>query len=149
MHTEDLTVSRNSDVAGARLFGRVIPQQQIDSALADRLYELFARYYLHLDRATFDRDQAEKDWVLVLCDSSGAVQGFTTLKLYELEILGRRLRAVFSGNTIIDQAYWGEQELVATWGRFMAHLKRQMPALPLYWFLICSGYRTYLYLPLF
>jgi hypothetical protein len=31
----------------------------------------------------------------------------------------------------------------------MAGLKRKAPGLPLYWFLVCSGYRTYLYLPLF
>src|SRR5262249_51532998 len=121
----------------------------VGPALADRLYELFARYYLHADRAAFDRDQAEKDWVLLLRDAGGAVQGFTTLKRYDLELLGRRLRVGFSGNTIIRRAYWGGQELVAAWCRFVGGLKRAEPRLPLYWFLVCSGYRTYLYLPLF
>jgi hypothetical protein len=121
----------------------------VNAALADRLFELFGRYYLYADRAAFDHDQAEKDWVLLLADAGGTIQGFTTLKLYEVTVLGRPLQAVFSGNTIIDRSYWGEQELVASWCRFMAGLKRQTPELPLYWFLICSGYRTYLYLPLF
>jgi hypothetical protein len=134
---------------GPRLTGEVVPAHTVGPALADRLYELFARYYLHAERGTFDRDQAEKDWVLLLRDAGGAVQGFTTLKRYDLDLLGRRLRVVFSGNTIIERAHWGEQELVATWCRFMAGLKRAEPRLPLYWFLICSGYRTYLYLPLF
>ncbi len=31
----------------------------------------------------------------------------------------------------------------------MAERKAEEPATPLYWYLICSGYRTYLYLPLF
>lgn len=132
-----------------RLAGRVVPASAIDPPLTDRLFELFSRYYLHVDRETFERDQAEKDWVLLLCDSAGEVRGFTTLKGYELEVAGRRLRAVFSGNTIIERDFWGEQELVATWCRFMAQFKQEAPAVPLYWFLICSGYRTYLYLPLF
>jgi hypothetical protein len=132
-----------------KLTGCVLPRQAVDVALADHLFDLFCRYYRHVDRADFERDQAEKDWVLLLRDGRGDVQGFTTLKLYEVEVLGQRVRAVFSGNTIIDRAYWGEQELVVTWCRFMARLKQEQPALPLYWFLICSGYRTYLYLPLF
>jgi hypothetical protein len=131
------------------LTGRVIGRDAIDICLTNRLYELFSRSYAHLDRATFERDQDEKDWILLLSDVRGLVQGFTTLKLYELDVLGQPIRAVFSGNTIIDRRFWGEQELVATWCRFMAEIKRQANSVPLYWFLICSGYRTYMYLPLF
>jgi hypothetical protein len=133
----------------AKLTGRVVPRQAVDARLTDRLYDLFRRFYLHVDRQIFERDQAEKDWILLLSDADGMVQGFTTLKHYEVEVLGRRVRAVFNGNTIIDRDFWGEQELVATWCRFMAELKRDARDVPLYWFLICSGYRTYLYLPLF
>jgi hypothetical protein len=132
-----------------RLKGSVMRREELTGAECERLYDLFAKSYLHIDRATFDRDQAEKDWVLLLSDTTGAVQGFTTLKLYELTLQGRPLRAVFSGNTIIDRGFWGEQELVTTWCTWMAELKSQRPRVPLYWFLVCSGYRTYLYLPLF
>jgi hypothetical protein len=132
-----------------RLTGTVVGQTEVEPEVCDRLYDLFRQYYLYVDRQTFDRDQAEKDWVLLLYDGAGRVRGFTTLKLYELEVHGRPLRAVFSGNTIIDREFWGGQELVATWCRFMAELKRQAVTVPLYWFLVCSGYRTYLYLPLF
>lgn len=146
-HTE---AARQADGSGpARLTGTVVPRAALDPQLSQRLFELFRRYYLHADRQAFDRDQEEKDWVLLLSDAEGTVQGFTTLKLYELDVLGRPLRAVFSGNTIIDRQFWGEQELVAAWCRFMAQLKRQSVTEPLYWFLVCSGYRTYLYLPLF
>jgi hypothetical protein len=131
------------------LKGQIIAASSVESSLADRLYELFATYYLQVDRNVFDHDQAEKDWVLLLQDTEKIVRGFTTLKIYDLEMDGRRVRVVFSGNTIIERECWGEQELVRTWCRFMAGLKQERPALPLYWFLICSGYRTYLYLPLF
>lgn len=132
-----------------RLSGIVIPQAGVDPALGDRLFDLFRRYYLRVDRATFDRDLAEKDWVLLLRDPAGEARGFTTMKLFDLPVRGRRVRAVFNGNTIIDRDFWGEQELVRTWCRFMAGLRAELPSIPLYWYLICSGYRTYLYLPLF
>jgi len=132
-----------------KLTGRVVPRSQVDPATIDRLYELFDRYYQRVDRATFERDHDEKDWILLLSDGNGVVQGFTTLMLYDLAVAGRRVRAVFNGNTIIDQSHWGDQELVRTWCRFMAELKAEQPEVPVYWYLISSGYRTYLFLPLF
>lgn len=139
------------DIRGRKstLRGQVLPMAAMDRSLEGRLFELFSRYYLHVDRSQFERDQAEKDWVLLLTDARGEAQGFTTLQRFEIEIQGRHLQVVFSGNTIIDRAYWGSQELVVSWCRFMAQLLKEKSDLPLYWFLISSGYRTYLYLPLF
>lgn len=127
----------------------VVPRSSMARADADAMYALFARYYLRVDRATFDRDLDEKDWVLLLRDELGDVRGFTTLKLFEITVLGRPLRAIFNGNTIIDRDCWGDQELGRAWCRFMADVALEAPSAPLYWFLICSGYRTYLYLPFF
>jgi len=132
-----------------RLAGSIVARTAIDGELAGRLYSLFVQYYDHVDRVTFDRDLAGKDWVLLLKDGCGIVQGFTTLRLYELTFRSLQIRAVFNGNTIIDRSCWGGQELVRCWCRFMARLKLEAADTRLYWFLICSGYRTYLYLPLF
>src|SRR5262245_18011621 len=82
------------------LRGRVVSTSALDRALQERLFELFSRYYLHVDRSQFDRDQGEKDWVLLLSDIRAEVQGFTTLKHYEIEVQGRLLQVVFSRNTI-------------------------------------------------
>src|SRR5947199_5281201 len=124
------------------LTGRVLPRRDVDVATERRLFELFQRYYRNVDELVFRGDLAEKDWVLLLTDPAGDVQGFTTIMLSELELEGRPLRTVFSGNTVIDRAYWGSQELMETWCRFAARLKAEQPEVPLYWFLICSGYRT-------
>jgi len=127
----------------------VVARLSISRADADAMYALFGHYYLKVDRVTFDRDLEEKDWVLLLRDGSGDVRGFTTLKLFDVTVHGRPLRAIFNGNTIIDRDCWGDQELGRAWCRFMADLKLETSSVPLYWFLICSGYRTYLYLPFF
>jgi hypothetical protein len=127
----------------------MIPQSAVDSALTRRLYVLFARYYERVTWESFVRDQSDKDWVLLLSDDRGCVRGFTSLKRHDLTLLGRRVRTVFSGNTIIDPDFWGEQEMARGWYQGMERLRREEPGTPLYWFLISSGYRTYLYLPLF
>lgn len=131
------------------LHGTVVPRLSVSKGLEDELFALFRRYYGCVSRADFERDLAEKDWVLLLRDTRGVVRGFTTMRLLEIEHRGRRTRALFNGNTIIDQGYWGDQELVRTWCTFMAGLEREDSDAKLYWFLICSGYRTYLFLPLF
>ncbi len=132
-----------------RLRGCVLPMREVDVETADKLFAIFCRHYVHVDRATFDRDQAEKQWVLLLSDDGGEIRGFTTMVLYDLRFEGRPIRVVFSGNTIVDRDYWGEQTLVRSFGRFMAKVKSQEPSVPLYWYLICSGHRTYRYLSLF
>ena len=131
------------------LTGTVSACESVDARVVDRLYDLFVKYYRDVERRVFDQDWEEKDRVLLLRDTEGTIQGFTTMKLYDLDFVERRVRVVFNGNTIIDPSYWGEQELVRPWCRFMAELKMEAPSVPLYWYLISSGYRTYLFLPLF
>jgi len=132
-----------------KLTGSIVSRSEIDSATREDIYQLFFRYYQKVDRTTFDQDLAEKDWVLLLRDSAGAIQGFTTMELCDLQYKGKRIRAIFSGNTIIAQEHWGDIALMKTWGKFMARRKCEYPDIPLYWYLICSGYRTYLFLPFF
>ena len=77
------------------------------------------------------------------------MRGFSTIQLINFDFDGVPNRAMFSGDTIIDSAFWGEQALVEAFCRLAGQTKAQRPALPLYWFLICKGYRTYRYLSLF
>ena len=103
-----------------------------------------------MDEERFRRDLREKDAVILLRDRwDGVVHGFSTQQIFRLTVAGRTVRALFSGDTIIDRAYWGEQELVRGWCHFAGRTLADDPATPLYWFLISKGYRTYLYLPLF
>lgn len=113
------------------------------------LLELFRAHYAHVSRETFERDLDAKHHVLLLRDPEGGIRGFTSMRLGELVHQGRAIRTVFSGNTIIDPAHWGDMALVTTWCEFMAELKRERPHVALYWYLIASGFRTYLFLPLF
>jgi hypothetical protein len=62
---------------------------------------------------------------------------------------GIPVRAFFSGDTVIQPHHWGALALEKAWLRFVfAHAKAE-PRARWYWFLICKGYRTYRYLPLY
>ncbi len=113
------------------------------------MYEIFARHYDCVSFEQFVFDLSEKDCVLMLRNLEGVICGFSTQKVFRVSIGGTPVRAVFSGDTIVDRAYWGEQELGRCWCRYVSSVYWEEPGLPLYWFLISKGYRTYLYLPLF
>ncbi|HIC7213427.1 hypothetical protein [Burkholderia stabilis] len=115
----------------------------------DRMFSLYAASYCDTGRAQFDRDLGDKTHCIVLRDDGGAIQGFSTLKQYETRWRDASIRVIFSGDTIIDPAHWGTQHLAFAWIRHAGDVWRQAPAVPLYWFLICKGHRTYRYLRAF
>lgn len=111
------------------------------------MWRLFRAYYADVCREDFERDLAEKAHVIVLRDvGDRSLCGFSTLKVYDQEVGGRRFRAVFSGDTIVDAAYWGQSALHWTFLRFLVRQKLGALGTPLYWFLISKGYKTYLLL---
>jgi hypothetical protein len=114
-----------------------------------RMFDLYDQYYDATSRALFETDLRNKDHVVTLREPSGALAGFSTLAVLEAEIGGKPLRAIYSGDTIIDHAHWGTQALAFTWIRFAGTIKARSPELPLYWFLIVKGHRTYRYLSAF
>jgi hypothetical protein len=93
----------------------------------------------------FDRDLAEKTCVFLGRDVlTGEVGGFSTARFYLHHSATRLVGIYFSGDTIILPAYWGEGGLHRAVMGAMARWKLAHPRIPLYWHLICSGYRTYL-----
>lgn len=133
----------------SRLQAEIYPQSRLTAALVGAMFELYGRYYDAACPELFRSDLRDKDWVLLMHDREGRLQGFSTLALLETELGDTRLRALFSGDTIIDHRHWGQQTLAYTWIRFAGKLKSDSPELPLYWFLVVKGQRTYRYLQAF
>ena len=114
------------------------------------LYALFERHYEHVSEDRFRQDLRKKGWIIVLRDAQTAeIKGFSTMQLLTATVQGTPVCAAFSGDTIIDPDYWGEQELARCWYWLMEKLRETAAPKKLYWFLISKGYRTYLYLPTF
>jgi hypothetical protein len=127
----------------------VISPDDLSGKETERLFSLYVAHYDAADRGRFLADLADKDHVILLRDAeTGLTCGFSTQKVIRTELDGRPIRVLFSGDTIVDPSYWGEQELVRAWSRYAGRLLAS-ESTPLWWLLISKGHRTYLYLPLF
>ncbi len=133
--------------ASGRLRADVVAVRELAGAQRDAMWAVFSRYYAEVSRETFDADLDEKDDVILLSDSGDrSIQGFSTLKLYEETVSGRRCLAIFSGDTIVEEAYWGQRALHRRFIRYVVMHKVRRPHLEVHWFLITKGYKTYLLL---
>jgi len=113
------------------------------------MFDLFRENFEQTSFDIFERDLNNKDWVILIRDSErNAIQGFSTLALYETDHAGQRISVVYSGDTIIRRAYWGTPQLPSTWIKTVLEKSANM-AQPLYWLLISSGYKTYRFLTVF
>jgi hypothetical protein len=110
--------------------------------------ELYLACYDGCGEARFIADLEDKDEVLRICFNGGVV-GFTTMRFYEREQCGQRIRIVYSGDTVVERRHWGQQALARRWIGRMGELKQENPEPSLYWFLVVKGHRTFRYLPAF
>lgn len=128
-----------------RLLAATVPVERLTGADRARMWEIFERYYADVSRETFERDLAGKNHVILL-RARGEIQGFSTLQLLSARVHGRPVRAVFSGDTIIESEYWGQTALQKAFFRYIVRQKLARPLVPFYWFLISKGFKTYLLL---
>jgi hypothetical protein len=130
-----------------RLTGRIAPQQDLGARQRYAMFDLLSTSFSGVDRDTFETDLARKNWTILLDDDSGQLRGFSTLLVY------RSIRApitvVYSGDTIVDRAWWGSSALPLTWLRAVRELTASTNGDAVYWLLLTSGYRTYRFLPVF
>jgi len=116
----------------------------VDAATRDRLYAIFHRTYDHVSRERFEKDFAEKNAVILLKTRDGVAHGFSTLKDLDTVVDGRRVRGVFSGDTVIEKEFWGQGSLGVEFLKYLFSSMAKHPLTPFYWFLISKGYKTYL-----
>jgi hypothetical protein len=128
-----------------KLFSQTVRVDQLNSAQINRMFAIFSKYYSNTGEEVFKKDLLKKNVVFLLIDRrQQEIQGFSTLVNLNVEVEGRRVRGVFSGDTIIEKEFWGQGTLGVA---FLKHLfleKLKRPFSPLYWFLISKGFKTYL-----
>lgn len=123
------------------------PVSALTSAQRSAMADLYLAHYDGSSAVRFEADLSGKHEVLLI-HADGVLIGFTTLELYTRVFDEREVRIVYSGDTVVDRAHWGQQTLAFAWIRRMGELQRGAPS-PLYWFLIVKGHRTFRYLPAF
>lgn len=113
----------------------------------DHMYELFSTYYENTGKEKFLKDLLNKDEVILLRDKKDkSIRGFSTVKYVEQDIDGEMVYALFSGDTVIDDRYWGQTALTMEFFKIQIKRKMKHPFSEFYWFLISKGFKTYLLL---
>jgi hypothetical protein len=134
----------------SKLGGAILEVAQTGEEQCREMYQLFSGYFPGVTFPEFMADFTEKKWVIVLTEKEhGTIQGFSTQTVIETQVGDRTCYALFSGDTIIAREFWGEKILMAIWGRLAFDLIDQYQGRDLYWFLLCLGYKTYRFLPVF
>jgi hypothetical protein len=128
-----------------RLTGRTIAIRDLDDATRRTAFALFARAYEGADWNRFLADLEEKQHVIVMHDhSTRELKGFSTISVRIEETERGKAIVVFSGDTVIDRDYWGQKQLHRQLSLMFMRLQMRNPRLPVYWFLVSKGYKTYL-----
>jgi hypothetical protein len=147
-----ISTPRSSDKAEAApraLRGEIVAVPAIRADDRQTMYALFASYF-EAGREAFGHDLDEKEWAIILRDSeSGAIAGFSTLMRFQVAREQRSITVFFSGDTVVDRAYWGSLELPRLWAAHVFGCAAELPDDDVYWFLISAGFRTYRYLTVF
>jgi hypothetical protein len=126
----------------------IIKVSDLTTMQQEAMCRLYLSHYDGCDESRFVRDLAEKCEALMIYRDQQLV-GFTLYALYREVWQGRELRVIYSGDTIVERAHWGQQALAFSWINRAGEIKRIEPDTPLFWFLIVKGHRTYRYLPAF
>jgi hypothetical protein len=127
------------------LTASTVPVGSVDASTRDALFALYEAYYEAVDRVRFLADFEAKDDVILLRDrDTREPRGFSTLKRMTVRHGGRVHHGVYSGDTVVDHAYWGQTALGHAFLRYLLVERARRPFSPLWWFLISKGYKTYL-----
>lgn len=121
---------------------------ELSSAESQAMAALYLAHYDGSNETLFFDDLVEKTEALLVFHA-GKLAGFSTLQIYDRNWNENPIRVVYSGDTIVAREHWGQQALAFNWIERMGRIKRTAPCLPLYWFLLVKGHRTYRYLPAF
>ena len=127
----------------------VVPVARLSESDTTEMFLLFEKYYDGVTKEKFLVDLSEKqDVFLFYAHGSGqrTLAGFSTIFLRKLSLpkLGLKAFFVFSGDTVIEEAFWNRKFLQRQFFTYVYSARLRNPAIPLYWMLMSKGHKTYL-----
>ncbi|PID96647.1 MAG: hypothetical protein CSA84_04065 [Actinomycetales bacterium] len=118
-----------------QLSGQIVSIAELSSADRNAMFAVMDLVYAGLTRETFEEDLDAKDEVVVLRTETGDIVGFSSQK----RMTAGGVEGLFSGDTVLHPAHRGSPVL---WQTFARRYIFDAPV-PLHWFLVSKGYRTY------
>jgi hypothetical protein len=128
---------------------KLVRTQDLSEKDLSAMYLLLSTHFTGVRSDVFYADLDSKNWVILLSDDTGKLNGFSTLLMYNTQFAGEKLSVVYSGDTIVDPSAWSSSTLSRSWIASVKKLQAEYAEGKLYWLLISSGYRTYRFLPIF
>lgn len=109
------------------------------------MFKVFCRYYENTSLEQFISDLGRKSGAFIIRRKiDDAIVGFSTMGIYHMEVDGKKIRGIFSGDTILEKEYWGNRAMNAAFVKRLVWEALKDPFTPQYWFLISKGYKTFL-----
>ena len=118
---------------------------QLDTLQLQNMFNLFEKYYNDVSFQMFKDDLTEKTHVSMLSSPMEEIIGFSTI--FRKPMVSKdqsAYTALFSGDTVIREDYWGTKALQKAFFIFIVKSKILSGTKPLYWFLQSKGFKTYL-----
>jgi len=129
-------------------YSRFYKVSELAQAERLKMQNLYLSCYDAATPEIFQGDLNAKDEVQLAYHRDELI-GFSTYFFYHFSWSGQMVRVVFSGDTIVHPDHWGKQSQMLEWLGRMGEFEREAPQVPLYWFLIVKGHRTYRLLSIF
>lgn len=126
----------------------LVSRDRLSSGDWEEMFALLTAHFEGVTREQFSCDLEEKNWVIQIRRGNRLV-GFSTLLSRFVEVDGRAVTAIYSGDTIVAPEAWNSSALARGWIAAVNHIRSETPEHPCYWLLLSSGFRTYRLLPVF
>jgi hypothetical protein len=126
----------------------LLAREALSSQQRDEMFALLVEHFDGVSRRQFERDLAEKNWVLEI-RRDGQLLGFSTLLVCAERYGGDSITAIYSGDTIVSPEGRSSPALARVWIAAVNHIRAEHGERRCYWLLLTSGFRTYRFLPVF
>jgi hypothetical protein len=127
------------------LIGKTLPVTELTGEQCEAMFAIMEKYYYNILLENFIKDIQSKGEVVLLCDDTGSIRGFTTIAVF---LHNKHTQLVFSGDTVIEKEYWGDKSLSQTWIKRTLCFAERFHG-KTYWLLLTKGYKTYKFLHTF
>jgi hypothetical protein len=125
-----------------------LPRSELGVERENEMFELLSKHFDGVTHVQFQKDLAEKNWVILL-ERDARLVGFSTLVAYEKSFDHEPVSVIYSGDTIVAPEAWNSPALSRAWIACVRELRRSFSRGRYYWLLLTSGFRTYRFLPVF
>ena len=123
----------------------LFPVHKLDEETKKQLFCIFQTCYDGTAWEQFHRDLMNKQWILLLRQGGVFdIKGFSTIRVLNHGKGHTKCRLLYSGDTVVLPAFWGQKSLQIGFSKFVMRLRFRTFGVPLYWLLTSKGYKTYL-----